>query len=144
MQLSRWTAVLLMCVAALGCGDSTGPVLQVFELTEIDAKPLPVTLGGFDFFQTVVSGKLFLEGSGSGHVLRVTHIKGSVGDSQIHEGDSGQQNDFRIDHGIITVGSFNGCGAFCPNEVGTYSRSMLTLSLGGTQPVYTYRATGGK
>lgn len=143
MQLSRWTAVLLICVAAPACRDSTGPVLQVFELAEIDGKPLPVTFGGIDTDITILSGKLFLEGSGSGHVLRVTHSRGSVGDSQIHEGDSGQRDDFRIDNGVITVGSLNGCISLCPVEVGTYSRSMLTLSLGETHPVYTYRAIGG-
>jgi len=132
-----------MCVAGSACRDSTGPVLQVFYLTEIDAKPLPVTFGGIDTEETILSGKLFLLGAGSGRALRVTHTRGFVDVLPVIEGDESERSDFRIDNATITVSAFDGCGSFCPSQGGTYSRSMLTLSLGGTQPVYTYRVRGG-
>jgi hypothetical protein len=143
MQLSRWTAVLLMCVAASACRDSAGPGVQLYQLTEINGQPLPVTLpGGIDFFERVLSGTLLLDGSG--HVVRSIHFRSfDANTNRSLDGDQGRRDDYRIDNGNITVGSLNGCTSSCgTNEVGVFSESMLTLTLDvtpRTQPVYTYR-----
>jgi hypothetical protein len=143
MKFSRLTAVLLLCVTASACRDSTAPGIRVYQLTEVNGQPLPFSLpGGIDVFATVISGGLVLDNSG--HALRTTRMRiFSANLNSTGESSDGRQDDYRIDNGTITVGSLNGCTSSCVNsESGVYTGDMLTLTLDvipRTFPVYTYR-----
>ncbi|MEO8909447.1 MAG: hypothetical protein ABI408_04390 [Gemmatimonadaceae bacterium] len=147
MQLSRLTLVLLVFIGVSACHDSTAPILRTYELTAIDGHPLPVTFMGVDGGSTVLSGRLYLYGSGQAVKVDQYRDYSANGGGMTLDRTEQQPGDYTITNDSIRVGwRVGSCGGPCvSDDIGAFSDSMLTLTIDlmpRTRPVYSYRRIG--
>jgi len=140
MRLVCQKAFLLAVVVALACHDpSTAlppPPFSGFTLDNINGRPLPTFVSPIPEGPTILSGTLFLDGSGK--VVMTERQR------DINQGDFTTTNtlDYRITGDRIDIGCFRPYPAtkVCTASFGTISGRTLSLTIDPKQPlVYTYR-----
>ena len=142
MRLSCQKAFLLAVVVTLACHDpSTAPPpppFSSFTLDNINGRPLPTFVSPIPEGPTILSGTLFLDGSGK--VVMTERRR------DINQGDFTTTNtlDYRITSDRIDIGCFRAYPAIvvCSASFGTISGTTLRLTVDPKQPlVYTYKLT---
>ena len=144
MRLVCQKAFLLAVVVALACHDpSTAsstepPPFSGFTLDNINGRPLPTFVSPIPEGPTILSGWLFLDGSGK--------VVMSEQRRDINQGDFTTTNtlDYRITGDRIDIGCFRPYPAtkVCTASFGTISGTTLRLTVEPKQPlVYTYKLT---
>jgi hypothetical protein len=142
MRLVCQKAFLLAVVVALACHDPATapppPPFSGFTLDNINGRPLPTFVSPIPEGPTILSGTLFLDGSGK--VVMTEQQR------DINQGDFTTTNtlDYKITGDKIEIGCFRPYPAtkVCTASVGTISGRTLSLTIDPTQPlVYTYKLT---
>jgi hypothetical protein len=141
MRLVCQKAFLLAVVVAFACHDpstasTAPPPFSGFTLDNINGRPLPTFVSPIPEGPTILSGTLFLDGSGK--VVMTERQR------DINQGDFTTTNtlDYRIIGDKIEIGCFRPYPAtkVCTASFGTISGTTLSLTIDPTQPlVYTYK-----
>ena len=139
MRLVCQKAFLLAVVVTLACHDPSTtppPPFSGFTLDNINGRPLPTFVSPIPEGPTILSGTLFLDGSGK--VVMTERQR------DINQGDFTTTNtlDYRITGDRIDIGCFRPYPAtkVCTASFGTISGRTLSLTIDPKQPlVYTYR-----
>jgi hypothetical protein len=139
MRLVCQKASLLAVVVALACHDASTappPPFSGFTLDNINGRPLPTFVSPIPEGPTILSGTLFLDGSGK--VVMTEQQR------DINQGNFTTTNtlDYRITGDRIDIGCFHPYPAIvvCTASFGTISGTTLRLTIDPRQPlVYTYK-----
>ena len=139
MRLVCQKAFLLAVVVALACHDQSAappPAFSGFTLDNINGRPLPTFVSPIPEGPTILSGSLFLDGSGK--VVMTERQR------DITHGDFTTTNtlDYKITGDKIEIGCFHPYPAtkVCTASFGTISGRTLSLTIDPTQPlVYNYK-----
>jgi len=138
MRLACQKALLLAVVVTLACHDASTapPPFSGFTLENINGRTLPTFVSPIPEGPTILSGTLFLDGSGKAVMTEQQR--------DINQGDFTTTNtlDYRIIGDKIEIGCFRPYPAVvvCAASFGTISGTTLSLTMDPRQPlVYTYK-----